>query len=48
MGVPAGRVAPWRMRRTAMPIRVFDPTLRAGWEPNTPIADSLLRRFLVN
>ena len=31
-----------------MPIRVLDPTLRAGWEPDTPVTDSLLRRFLVN
>ena len=27
---------------------IIDPTLRAGWEPDTPIGDSLLRRFLVN
>ena len=31
-----------------MPMRVLDPNLRAGWEPDTPITDSLLRRFLVN
>jgi hypothetical protein len=31
-----------------MPIRVLDPNLRTGWEPDTPITDSLLRRFLVN
>jgi hypothetical protein len=31
-----------------MPIRILDPKLRAGWEPDTPITDSLLRRFLVN
>jgi GNAT superfamily N-acetyltransferase len=31
-----------------MPIRVPDPTLRAGWEPDTPVSDSLLRAFLVN
>lgn len=31
-----------------MPIRVLDPNLRAGWEPDTPISDTLLRRFLVN
>lgn len=31
-----------------MPIRLLDPTLRAGWEPDTPVTDSLLRRFLVN
>lgn len=27
---------------------VLDPNLRAGWEPDTPVSDSLLRRFLVN
>jgi len=31
-----------------MPVRVLDPKLRAGWEPDTPVEDSLLRRFLVN
>ena len=31
-----------------MPVQVLDPNLRAGWEPDTPIEDSLLRRFLVN
>jgi hypothetical protein len=31
-----------------MPIRLIDPNLPAGWEPDTPITDSLLRRFLVN
>jgi GNAT superfamily N-acetyltransferase len=31
-----------------MPIMVLDPNLRAGWEPDTPAEDSLLRRFLVN
>jgi hypothetical protein len=31
-----------------MPIRTLDPHLRAGWEPDTPVTDSLLRRFLVN
>jgi hypothetical protein len=31
-----------------MPVVVLDPTLRAGWEPDTPVEDSLLRRFLVN
>jgi GNAT superfamily N-acetyltransferase len=31
-----------------MPIRTVDPRLRAGWEPDTPVGDSLLRRFLVN
>ena len=29
-------------------IGVLSPTLRAGWEPDTPVDDSLLRRFLVN
>ena len=31
-----------------MPVTVLDPKLRAGWEPDTPVGDSLLRRFLVN
>jgi hypothetical protein len=31
-----------------MPVIVLDPTKRAGWEPDTPVEDSLLRRFLVN
>lgn len=31
-----------------MPVTILDPKLRAGWEPDTPVADSLLRRFLVN
>src|SRR5688572_11105096 len=31
-----------------MPVTVLDPTLRAGWEPDTPVEDSLLRRFLAN
>jgi hypothetical protein len=31
-----------------MPIRTLDPRLRAGWEPDTPLEDSLLRRFLLN
>lgn len=31
-----------------MPVRMLDPTLRAGWEPDVPMTDSLLRRFLVN
>jgi hypothetical protein len=31
-----------------MPVMVLDPKLRAGWEPDTPVEDSLLRRFLVN
>ena len=31
-----------------MPVVVDDTGLRAGWEPDTPVEDSLLRRFLVN
>lgn len=31
-----------------MPVMVLDPNLRGGWEPETPVTDSLLRRFLVN
>jgi hypothetical protein len=31
-----------------MPVTVLDPNLRAGWEPDTPVADTLLRRFLAN
>jgi hypothetical protein len=31
-----------------MPVMVLDPNLRAGWEPDTAVTDSLLRRFLVN
>jgi hypothetical protein len=31
-----------------MPVQVLDPKLRAGWEPDTPAGDSLLRRFLTN
>jgi GNAT superfamily N-acetyltransferase len=31
-----------------MPIRSIDAHLRAGWEPETPVEDSLLRRFLMN
>src|SRR5688572_5228428 len=31
-----------------MPVMVLDPKLRAGWEPDTPVDDTLLRRFLVN
>jgi hypothetical protein len=31
-----------------MPMTVLDPKLRAGWEPDTPVEDSLLRRFLTN
>jgi hypothetical protein len=31
-----------------MPVMVLDPNLCAGWEPETPVTDSLLRRFLVN
>jgi hypothetical protein len=29
-------------------VPVIDPHLRAGWKPDTPVADSLLRRFLAN
>jgi hypothetical protein len=35
-------------RRRPMPVMVLDPNLPAGWEPDTPVEDSLLRRFLVN
>src|SRR5688572_2329542 len=31
-----------------MPVVVLDPALRARWERDTPVEDSLLRRFLVN
>lgn len=31
-----------------MPLPILDPNLSAGWEPDTPVCDSLLRRFLVN
>src|SRR5262245_61299281 len=31
-----------------IPAIVSNPHLRAGWEPETPVTDSLLRRFLVN
>lgn len=31
-----------------MPVTILDPDLPAGWEPDTPVTDSLLRRFLVN
>jgi GNAT superfamily N-acetyltransferase len=31
-----------------MPVMILDPNLRAGWEPATPVSDTLLRRFLVN
>lgn len=31
-----------------MAVMVLDPNMRAGWEPDTPVADSLLRRYLVN
>jgi GNAT superfamily N-acetyltransferase len=31
-----------------MPVTILDPNLPAGWEPDTPVTDSLLRRFLVN
>jgi hypothetical protein len=31
-----------------MPPPILDPNLTSGWEPDTPVTDSLLRRFLVN
>ncbi|HEY7036556.1 MAG TPA: hypothetical protein VH482_34830 [Thermomicrobiales bacterium] len=31
-----------------MPVQVLDPNLRAGWEPDTAVEDSLLRRYLIN
>jgi hypothetical protein len=31
-----------------MPVSSIDPILRAGWEPDVPVEDSLLRRFIVN
>jgi GNAT superfamily N-acetyltransferase len=31
-----------------VPVHMLDPHLRAGWEADTPVSDSLLRRFLVN
>jgi hypothetical protein len=31
-----------------VPVTILDPNLRAGWEPDTPVEDSLLRRFVVN
>ena len=31
-----------------MPIPLLDPNLRAGWEPETPASDSILRAFLTN
>ncbi len=31
-----------------MPVQILDPNLLAGWEPHTPLEDSLLRRFLMN
>jgi len=31
-----------------MPIPLLDPNLRAGWEPETPSSDSILRAFLTN
>lgn len=31
-----------------MPETILDPSLRAGWEPDTPASDSILRRFLIN
>jgi len=31
-----------------MPVKIFDPALRVGWEPDTPVGDTLLRRFVSN
>lgn len=31
-----------------MSMMMLDPALTAGWEPGTPVTDTLLRRFLVN
>ena len=31
-----------------MPVKILDPNLRAGWEPETPVSDTLLRQFLAN
>ena len=31
-----------------MPVKILDPERRAGWEPDTPVSDNLLRRFLCN
>ena len=31
-----------------MPVMILDPALRSGWEPDMPVEDSLLRRFLIN
>lgn len=31
-----------------MPVKIFDPALRVGWEPDAPVDDSILRRFIVN
>jgi hypothetical protein len=31
-----------------MPVTVIDSNLTAGWEPETPVTDSLQRRFIVN
>ena len=31
-----------------MPVPVIDPIPRAGWEPDPPGGDSLLRWFVVN
>jgi hypothetical protein len=31
-----------------MPVMILDPHLRAGWEPDIPESDSILRRFLIN
>src|SRR5919109_3654531 len=35
-------------RSALVPVMVLDPKLCAGWEPETPVTDSLLRRFLLN
>jgi len=31
-----------------MPVTILDPNLRAGWEPDAPVSDTLLRQFLSN
>jgi hypothetical protein len=31
-----------------MPVQILNSNLLAGWEPHTPLEDSLLRRFLMN
>src|SRR3954454_19072618 len=37
-----------KKRRAMMPLPILDPNLRAGWEPDTPSSDSILRAFLTN